>query len=153
MKIILWLGLSIASGIVYRVTGKGGFKGAKLFRRILCPLLFLALFCALKSPKFAYILPYLATFGLSTMALSTYNDYLAPDGSSENWLCWLVTGLFYGLSALPLIWCGVHWYSIVARALFLAITIMWLRERTGKVFWEEIGSGFLYCASTPLLLL
>ena len=150
----LWiLGLSILSGALYHISGKGGFKGAKLLRRLLCPLLALGLFFTLKTPQIRHIWAYLAFLVLNYGALSTYHDYLAPDGSSENWICWIMTGLCYGLAALPLIWCGVHWYLIIARAVILAITIMWLRERTGKVFKEEFFSGLLYTASLPILLL
>ena len=153
MKIIWIIGLSVACGILYHIAGKGGFKGAKLLRRILCPLLTLGLFFALKTPQIRHIWGYLAFLALNFGALSTYHDYLAPDGSSENWLCWLVTGFIYGLSALPLIWCGIHWWMILVRAVVLGLTIMWLRTRTGKVLLEEVGSGILYCISMPILLI
>ena len=149
---ILWvLGLSVACGIAYHVAGLGGFKGAKLIRRLGCSLLALGVFFALKSPQIRHIWSYLAFLVLNYGALSTYHDYL--NRGEENWLCWFATGLFYGLAALPLIWCGVHWYLIIARAIFLAISIMWLRGKTGKVFKEEFFSGLLYCGSIPILLL
>ena len=153
VRVIWWLGLSIASGIAYMVAGKGGFPNAKLIRRLLCSLLALCLFLALKGLSWGSWWAYLAFWGLNYGALSTYHDYLSPDGTSENWLCWLITGLVYGLAAIPLIWIGITWWLILIRAGALGITIMWLRERTGKAWLEELGSGFLYTASIPLLLI
>ena len=147
MNKIMWvIGISILSGICYRIGGKGGFKGAKLIRRVLCPLLALSLFLALKTPQIRHIWGYLAFLILNYGALSTYHDYVGFD-------CWILTGLFYGLAAIPLLWCGVAFWTIIGRAIFLAITIMWLRERTGKVEIEEVGSGFLYCVTIPIFLL
>lgn len=153
VKIIIWLILSVTCGIAYHVAGKGGFPNAKLIRRLGCSLLALWLFLAFRGFTLRLWWAYLAFLILNYGALTLYHDYLAPDGTSENWLCWLATGATYGLAAFPLIWCGVHWYLIIARSIFLAISIMWLRERTGKVFAEEFFSGLLFCGSIPLFLI
>src|SRR4030042_1084322 len=111
-KTIIWGLVSLACGGLYHIAGIGGFKGSKAIRRFGCSLLFLGLFLALRGSqgfRMAFILSYALTYILNAIALSTYHDYLAPDGTSENWLCWLATGFFYGLSAFPLVWCGVHW--------------------------------------------
>jgi len=149
VKILLWAGFSIASGVLYRLGGKGGFRHAKGLRRFGCSLLFLSLFIALRGSQglnLRAILPYMATYALSALALSTYHDYC---GFDNFWL----TGFVYGLAALPLAWVGVHIWVIIVRAILLAISIGWLRARTGKVFIEELGSGFLYLVSLPILLL
>lgn len=145
-KAIFWMVLSLASGVIYYIAGIGGFKGAKLIRRLGCSLLALGLFLALYGLNLAYWWAYLLFLGLNWAALSTYHDYTGYDN-------WVLTGLFYGLAALPLIWCGVHWYLIIVRAIFLALSIWWLRSRTGKVFKEEFFSGLLYAGSIPILLL
>lgn len=162
MKVILWLGLSIASAIAYHLGGKGGFKGAKLIRRVGCSLLALGLFwdyralLGLQGLNLGHWWAYCLFIILNYMALSTYWDILTQlwrGNEDEYWENWFLTGCGYGLAAIPLLWCGVALWAIIGRAIFLAITIMWLRERTGKVEIEELGSGFLYCASMPLLLL
>lgn len=153
MKILYWIGLSIISGILYHIAGIGGFRGSKLLRRIGCPACFLALFIALKGLNWGFWWVYLLTFALSYAALSTYcSTIIAP----EDDVCgieWFMVGWLYGFCSLPMIIIGIHWYMILARALFLAITICWLRTRSSKVFVEEFGSGFLYLISTPLLFL
>ena len=153
MKEIIWLIASLIAGLLYHIAGTGGFKNAKAIRRFGCAAIALGLYIYLAGFHLGQWWVYLFTYILNALALSTYHDYLAPDGTSENWLCWLATGGGYGLSALPLVWCGVHWWAILARAIFLAISIMWLRERTCKVFKEEFFSGVLYCGSIPILLL
>jgi len=143
-KIIWWLGLSIASSICYRI---GGWKkGNKLIRRLGCSLLALGLFLGLQGFNLRYWWIYCLFLILNYAALSTYHDYVGFD-------CWPLTGWFYGLAAIPLLWCGVAFWAIIGRAIFLALTIWWLRERTGKDWLEEMGSGFLYCGSIPILLL
>lgn len=140
------IGLSISSSGLYFAGG----QGFKLARRLGCSLLLLASVCLLLgfswSGWWVYLLLLIANYG----ALSTYHDYLVKDGS-ENWLCWTMTGFVYGLACLPLIWLGVHWYAILIRAVVLAIAIPLLRENTVKVEVEELGSGFLYLVTLPLI--
>ena len=145
--------LSIISGIFYHIAGKGGFSNAKLIRRIGCPFVFLIALWALKGFNFAFWWVYLLVFGLNAGVMSTYHDYLAPDGSSENWLCWLITGFGYGLSAFPLIICGIHWYSVVIRSIVLAILIMTVSEKLSIAWQEEGMRGFLYNITIPILLI
>ena len=153
MKILYWLGLSILSGLSYRAGGIGGYPMAKLWRRLGCPACFLGLFWALNGLKWGFWWVYLLTFILNYAALSTYcSTIIAP----EDDVCgieWFMVGWLYGFCSLPMIIIGIHWYMILARALFLAITICWLRVRSGNVWKEELGSGILYVLSTPLLLI
>ena len=152
MRIFVLLILSLISAVLYRIGGKGGFKNAKAIRRFGCAGVFLIAVWLLSGFKLTYLWAYILTYILSALALSTYHDYLAPDGKSENWLCWLVTGIVYGLSCFPLIWAGVNYYAIIDRAIALGLAIMLLRERTGKDWLEEAGSGSLYILSVPILL-
>lgn len=140
------------SGILYRL---GGWeKGNKAIRRFGCPFVaYGLLWCFRPFQGLQGWLLVVLAYILSTLALSTYHDYLAPDKKSENWLCWLVTGIVYGLAAFPLFWAGIHWYSIIIRAILLGAGIMLLREHTGSDIVEEAGSGFLFCFSIPILLL
>lgn len=151
-KTVVWLVISVISALLYWLGGRSW--GNKAIRRFGCPLVVYGYLWWLKSfsgLKSAILL--VCAYILTALALSTYHDYLAPDKTSENWLCWLMTGLCYGLAAFPLIWTGIHWYLILIRAIILAITIMWLRERTGKDWLEEMGSGFLLCVTIPILLI
>ena len=116
-----------------------------------CPLIALIALWLLAGFKLSYWWAYLFTFGLSWGAMSTYFSFLINPPDDVTAIEWFFTGLFYGLSAFPLIWADVHWYSIVGRAIALGLTIMWLRIRTGKDFKEEKGSGFLYILSTFIL--
>lgn len=147
MKIIWWLGLSIVSGILYRL---GGTSAGTKWRDCGCPLVFLICLWLLKGLNLGFWWVYLLTFGLMWGSMTTY---WKKKGTDAKWWNWTLTGLFYGLSAFPLIWIGIHGDLILSRSIFLAITIMWLREKTGKDYLEELGSGFLFCASIPILLI
>lgn len=153
MGFLTWLITSIICAVLYRIGGHGGFANAKLIRRIGCPLVFFAYLWTFMRPEnvLQWVLWFLS-FGLSCGAMSTYHDYLAPDGASENWLCWLVTGIVYGLAALPLIGCGLHWYSVLLRAVVLGGLTMFVSEKL-SIDWQEEGArGFLYCATLPILI-
>jgi len=146
-KIVIVLGLSVIAGILYRV---GGTSAGTKWRDCGCPLVFLICLWFLKGLNLGFWWVYVLTFGLGWGALTTY---WKKKGTDAKWWNWLLTGLFYGLSVFPLIWVEIHWYSVIIRSIFLALTIMWLRERTGKDWLEELGSGFLYCVSIPILLI
>lgn len=149
VKILLIVLLSACSAALYRLGGWSG--GNKLYRRIGCPACFLIAVMVLKGVDWGAWWAYLITFGLSAAALSTYHDYLAPDKSSENWLCWMVTGVVYGLAALPLIWTGVHWYAVVIRALALGGLTLFISEASDKDIVEETGRGLFFCLTALIL--
>lgn len=153
MGFLIWLIVSLLCALLYRIGGKGGFPGAKNVRRIGCPLVFFGYLYTIMPPQGLQWILWLVSFGMSCGAMSTYHDYLAPDGSSENWLCWLVTGLVYGLAAVPLIWCGLNWYAVALRIGVLGWGTMFVSEKL-SIDWQEEGArGFLYCATLPLMLL
>lgn len=152
-KIGVWLIGSAVCAFLYHLAGIGGFKSAKLLRRLGCPLIVLGMYIALSGLNWGFWWAYLAFLGLNYGAMSTYNDYLAPDGTSENWLCWWVTGFLYALSAFPLCIASGRWIGFGIRTVILAIGVMWVRERTGKVEIEELSSGGLYALTLPLLLI
>lgn len=166
MKLWLWLGLSIASGIAYSVAGKGGFRHAKLVRRLGCSLLALGLFLGLKGsfngdhllpfPHSSHWWAYLLFIPLNYLALSTYWDGLTRlwrGNEDEYWENWILTGTFYSLASFPLLWSGASLIGFVIRTIVLGFGIMLLRENTGSATIEEVGSGFLYALSIPLLLI
>lgn len=156
VKIIIWLVASILSGILYRLGGKGGFPNAKLIRRLGCSLVTILtmLLLGLYGKSLAKnIVLYFGTFVLLFGTLTTYHDYLAEDKSSEDWPCWAMTGLCYGLSAIPLAWAGVHWFAIFIRAFVLGFLTMAWSEKISNATWEERGRGFLIPFTLPILLI
>lgn len=140
MVIVTNILLSALSAYLYRVGGRGGFKNNKLVRRIGIPLLCYLPYLLITLGWQSWFLILLST-SLLYFSLTTYHDYLAPNGTSENWLCWLMTGLCYGLSALPLIpIIGI--YPIILRSIELALFTMIWSEAFSDVEWEERGRGF-----------
>lgn len=153
MSNILLIGLiSILSGFLYRCGGteKRGKWYDFLFntksRDIGCS--------ALTTLAFHIIHPHipwwslLLHFGLLWGALTTYWDFLNKD--REVWWTWIITGIFYGLSALPLL--SVCWSGVLLRSLLLGITTMAWRMMIRPGFlndavWDEAGVGFLLVIS------
>jgi len=151
-KVWLLIIAAIASSITYRIGGKGGFKNAKAVRRFGCSLIALIAIWITVGFDAAYWWVYPLTYILQALALSTYWDTIfSPDKNDENWACWLATGAGYSLATLPLMFTGVHWYAIAGRSIVLGLSIMGLRERTGKDWLEEIGSGALLILTIPIL--
>lgn len=142
---MIWL-LAVISAVLYRAAGKGGFKGAKLLRRLGCSLAAILGLLALgvKAPWYLYII----TFALQYGALSTYNDWIT--GGHEDWRCWTVTSIFYGLSALPIIIFSGLWLGLALRTL-VCLLIVPIREKSSNVWVEELSSGFLFVASLVCL--
>ena len=122
---IILLVACILSAILYRLGGMGGFKNAKLVRRLGCSLVFTLLVVILHHPATLWgWLALLATWGLSYGALTTYLDNIF--GYDNYW----AAGLLCGLAGLPLlVFCP--WWIIGAR---LAINIV------GQGFWSKIIS-------------
>lgn len=159
MKIGYLFILALISGLAFKLGGsaKNGkwndfLKNSKT-RDAGCPLIGLIAFWLLAGFKLSYWWAYLLTLGLSWGAMTTYFSFLIDPPDNVTAIEWFFTGLFYGLSAFPLSWAGIHWYAILGRALALGLMIMWLRERTGKDFKEEKGSGALYIITVPILLI
>ena len=150
----LWvIGVSIACGICYRISGKGGFKGAKLIRRLICSFLALGLFLRLQGLNLAYWWAYLAFWGLNYGALSSYWSELQKPKDDVSAIEWFATGIIYGVAAFPLIWCGIPWWAIATRTIGLGLLTMVWSINIGNATIEEFGRGFLYCVSIPILLL
>lgn len=80
-------------------------------------------------------------------ALTTYWDELF--GFDNFWF----SGFMVGLGAFPLIWAGVHWYMILARALLLAVLWGGWCAIFKKDTTEEYGRGAFVAATIPLLFI
>ncbi len=141
----------IISGICYRFGGsakRGNWLDIARHRWVrgaICPLLALLLYIYLKGFHLSFWWAYLAFYGLSYAAISTYWDFLC--GFDNHWL----HGFFLGLASIPLYWVGVHWWAILIRTIACAVLIgAW------SAIWkwdiaEEWGRGFIFTVSVWLL--
>lgn len=163
---MIWL-LSGLSAYCFWVAGRGKNdfclfapkvlrnKRTKKFGCSICLLVGIWLLLGFRLSLWAYYtLVFWASFGL----VGTYHDYLGKKGilpngeeyQEETLPCWIMTGLGYGLVALPLLWAGVSWQLIALRTIALMIAIPLIRK-IPSVHIQEAGSGFLYLISLKLL--
>lgn len=129
---------------MYRKAGKGGFKNAKAIRRFGCPFLLMLTYCLIAGFKIKFWYLYLIAYGLNVWGMSTYWDFLAPDGNSENWLCWLVTGGFSAAAILPMLWTGMPFWGYLQRIIVCALVSMAWSEFFSWDEIEERGRGWVY---------
>lgn len=135
---VIWtILLAILAGMLYRL---GGWKkGNTKIRDFGVP--FIATIWLMLFTKW-HIWPLVIHFGLLFGALTTY-EYFLPDNPKKGPLNWILHGIFCGLAAIPLIWCGVAWWWIIARAFVLAITMTALTLISPWVWIDEWGRGAL----------
>ena len=153
IDISIWLAATVTSAILYHIAGRGGFKGAKLLRRLGCSFIALLLYILLAGFKLGHIWAYIVFWGLNYGALSSYMSELQEPKDNVNWFEWLITGLLYGISAFPLCIASGKWVGFIIRTIILTFGIMLIREKFGEVEIEELGSGGLYVLTLPLLLI
>ena len=148
LKILWMIGLSIISGILYKL---GGTSAGTKWRDIGCPLIAL-LICLwlLKGLEFRFWWAYLLTFGLGWASMTTY---WKRKGTDAKWWNWLLTGLGYSLAFLPIAFATGHWIGFIIRTIILTYLITAWSEFQSNATWEEFGRGFLYMATIPLLLI
>jgi hypothetical protein len=148
MKIIILLILSIISGVLYRMGGKGKPYNTK-YRDLGCPLIAIITLWFLVGFQLSYWWVYLLIFGLMFGALTTYWDFLF--GFDNYWF----HGFMVGLSIFPLFWIGIHWWAILIYSISLAVSMgIWSKLISWDVA-EEFGRGFFITLllSTLFLLL
>ena len=144
MNILLIIALIIIGAILY---WRGG-QGKKLYRRVGTNLCAISIFCLLNPSMqvWWYLIP--LTILIQYLCLSTYWKFNLPD---VLWYHWIITGLMYGLSALPLLWGGASMIGFILRTVVLLIGTVWVSERSNKVFVEEFLRGFLFSGTMVLL--
>jgi hypothetical protein len=148
MKIIILLILSIISGVLYRMGGKGKPFNTK-YRDLGCPLIALIALWLLVGFQLSYWWVYFLMFGLMFGALTTYWDFLF--GFDNYWF----HGFMVGLSTFPLFWLGIYWWAILIYSISLAVSMgIWSKLINWDVA-EEFGRGFFITSllSTLFLLL
>lgn len=152
---VIWLILCLISGLFYHLGGLGadGVKKhpkmpkwmfSRYMRRWGCAIVFLiALGLPMSKHPWIYLITYLAMWFSLTAYWKKGVDMKAKH--------WFFHGLGIGLAAIPLAWIGIAWWLILARAIVLAVLMMWISERTGKAWLEESVRGFLIPATIILL--
>ena len=144
MSILYIIGLIIIGSVLYWCGGQFN----KLYRRVGTNLCAILIFCLLNPPMqvWWYLIP--LTIITQYACLSTYFKFSLPD---VLWYHWIITGLIYGLSALPLLWCGASMVGFIIRTVILLIGVVWVSERSNKVFVEEIFRGIFFTATYLIL--
>lgn len=138
--LLLALICSIQSMLCYRLGGMSREQKHWLpvwmrhswVRDWLCPLCILAPFMAVLGASWWFLLAYL----LSVASLSTYWDFFF--GDIDNFY---FSGCMLGVALLPLAFCGLPVWVIVARALVLGIAWGIICDRSGNDFVEEYSRG------------
>jgi len=153
------LGLSVISGIFYRLGGCG--KRGKWYD-FMCVTQTRDAGCSLLTTVALNLwvphIPWWASaihFGLLWGFLTTYWDFLNDD--KEVWWTWVITGLFYGLAALSCL-SSVGLWVVLLRAGALGVgTMLWRVVRPsiagliGDDVLDEFGVGFMLTASVMML--
>ncbi len=154
-KIGVTLILSILSGIFYKFGGTGKeekswipmFLRKSWLRDWVIPMFSLAILFIWWKPNiwWGYLLS-IPVYVFMGAALSTYWDWVTGNDN------FMLHGFFVGISFFPFYWVGMHWYAILINALVSGILMWWLCVRTGNVWKEEFGRGFI-SAITRLFLI
>ena len=153
ITIILLVGM-ILSAILYRLGGAGktgdcfDFARRSWVRDWLIPPVMLTCLALTTQFHLIYIYVYLLVWGLMGAALSTYYDPIFKYDSMY------AHGFGIGLSTLPLIFAGVHWYSITIYMVALSLFMGLISHKTKLVpKWKELIRGALIVTLLPLLFI
>jgi hypothetical protein len=149
--IVLLIGTAIAS-CLYRAGGaaKTGdifdFARRSWVRDWLIPPVALTVLWLLGVPFLWWV--FLLIWGLMGAALSTYFDTIFGFDSMY------AHGAGIGLATLPLLWVGIHWYSILAYALVLSLSMGLISHKTKlNAVAKELCRGALIIVLLPILLI
>lgn len=162
-KIVGVIVLSLIAALLYRLGGSA--KMGHWFDIFLntktrdlgvpiCSTLALILMChdtpAVVERPFKFALALFFSFGLLFGSLTTY---WTEDGHDVKWYNWLITGVGYGLSFLPIALFFSNWLWFGYQLIILATTITLWSTVIGKAWLEESGRGLLIILTLPLILI
>lgn len=149
-KIIVWLGLSILSGIFYRMGGSDKYNTKwRDIGCMLCAMLVL-IFNGSLVYNVSMIIGLVLTAGLTFVSLTTY---FKKKNTDAMWWNWTLVGLAWGLATLPFVFITQHWLGFILRTIFLGGSVTFWSQGIGDVKWEETGRGVLLTFTMPLLLI
>lgn len=152
MHYILYIILCICSSWLYRRGGSDkSYHGKE--RDLGVSLCLIACLWLFKGWTWLYI----PVFGLSWVSLSMYHKWLNPffdkPKSDCFWFNWTTHGQGIGYAVMPLVFLpSISLSSILARVVFLAISMTLVSEYSENVEYEENMRGFLACASIVFLI-
>lgn len=145
--IISLLVLTLLSALLYRAGGYG--KPFKTWMRDwVIPVLIYTWFLIFhKPPVWWGYLMWVPAIALTGGALTTYLDSIF--GYDNFW----AAGFLVGLAAFPMIWVGVTWWVILARAVLLGVLWGGWCKIFGNDWVEECGRGAFIALTLPLLFI
>lgn len=79
--------------------------------------------------------------------------YFKKKGSDAKWWNWLLVGIAFSLSVLPVVIFNHLWLGFFIRTLVLIPSIVVWAELIGQDYLEEGGRGGIQIATLPLLLI
>lgn len=88
-------------------------------------------------------------FGVMYASLTTY---FKKKNTDATWINWMLVGVAFSLSILPIV-CVFHlWFGFFARSVAVISLIIFWSETNGNAVCEELGRGFIPVATLPLLM-
>ena len=149
-KILIVLGLSVASAALYRMGGIGRPFNTK-FRDFGCPTcLIISLLILNPTTNISVLLWLLLSFGLAFGAMTTYFNKKNRDEKLWNWI---LVGLSFGICLLPYALTTKQMLDFTLRTVFLTVSVAAWSQLIGWDDMEEGGRGFLFCVSSLFFLI
>lgn len=153
MNIFLWLVLSLIAAVLYRIGGSDLNIPLKTkWRDLGVPLVgVVCLLVLLPRTSWWWLSGSLvAYFMLSFGSLCTYWDHWGSD--DVEWFEWMLTGMFYGLAAIPVAFYLGSGTGFVLRTMLLMGAIPFSNKLKCELLVEPFR-GFMFVATLPLLVI
>ena len=136
--------LSIMAGVTYRMGGSGNYP--RWIREVgLCVAMITQMIIL---GQFHWTLILCA--GLLYAASTTY---FKKKGSDAKWWNWLMVGIAFSISMLPLVVAHHLWIGFIIRTVICSSLIVFWSETNGNAVCEEFGRGVIPIATLPLLII
>ena len=147
-KLLIWLIATVICAVTYRLGGIGNPFRTWMRDWLIPPVAYGYLLTLIHPVSLIGWLVLAPVILLTGGALTTYWDKLSSDGEGNFWL----HGFMVGIAAFPLIWMGVHWWMILARAIILAVFMGTWCKIFSNDWVEECGRGAIIAMTIPLLI-
>ncbi len=143
-KILGTLAFSIAAGITYRMGGSGNYP--RWTREVGICIAMLLEMILLQQWHWTLILCAGLLYGFST-------TYFKKKGSDAKWWNWLLVGIAFSISMIPLVIAHHLWIGFGIRTVICSGLVLLWSETNGNAVCEEIGRGYIPIFTLPLLLI